>query len=100
MIGIIFKINLNKEDVKIVASILYLRYIAAIIFALIILFLLPMPIVDKQVLAVIIFAPITSVSSIYCGECGCDVSIVGVLNSLSIAFSIVFFIIMLLVLHI
>lgn len=100
MIGIIFKVNFDKEDIKIIGSILSLRYIFAIAFALIILFVLPMPLEDKQVLAVIVFSPITSVSSIYCAKCGCDDSIAGVLNSLSIVISITFFIFMLVFLHI
>jgi len=100
MIGIIFKISFDKDDLKIVGSILALRYIFAIVFALIILLLLPMPLVDKQVLAVIVFSPITSVASIYCVKCGCDDSLVGVLNSLSIIISITFFIILLVFLHI
>jgi len=100
MIGIIFKVNFNKEDIKIIKSILILRYTFAIVFALFFLFLLPMPLVDKQVLAVIVFSPITSVSSIYCAKCGCDDSIAGVLNSFSIVISIAFFIFMLLVLPI
>lgn len=100
MIGIIFKVNFDKEDVKIIRSILALRYIFAMVFAGIILFILPMQLVDKQVLAVIVFSPITSVSSIYCAKCGCDDSVAGVLTSISIAISIVFFILMLVFLHI
>lgn len=90
MIGIIFEIKLDKSERKLILHIIVLRYIGAIVFGLIIYYLLPLPLITRQVLVIVVFSPVLSVAPILSGKCGCSQAAAGVLNSLCIPISIIF----------
>jgi len=68
---------------------LALRYVLAAAFALAIYFLAPFDLAVRQVLAVVCFAPLSSLSPIYTERCHGDVALASFTNSVSIAISLV-----------
>ncbi|MDD3224889.1 MAG: AEC family transporter [Clostridium sp.] len=88
MIGMIFECNFHKEQLLKVASMLSIRYICALIFALIIYFYIPFSSEIKKVLIILVFAPVSVLSPVFSGLCKCDEGLAGVVNSMSIPISI------------
>ena len=68
---------------------LALRYGLAIAFALALFFLTPFDLLTRQVLAVVCFAPLSSLSPIYTERCRSDAALASFTNSISIAISLV-----------
>lgn len=87
MIGILFEVRAEREERRLIVEILALRYGGNLILALLV-WLLPLPLVIRQVSVLALMAPIPSVAMVYCEKCGCKPSVYGVLNSLSIAVSL------------
>ncbi|MEL7649188.1 MAG: AEC family transporter [Sedimentibacter sp.] len=96
MIGLAFELNLNTKDARDALSIIALRYGSAVIFALIIYFLLPLPFFMKQALTLVVFAPVPSVAVVFAAQCGCDLRLSGVVSSLCIPISMAFITVLLL----
>jgi predicted permease len=88
MIGMVFECNFRKEQLLKVASILSIRYLGGIIFALIIYFFIPFSIEVKHVLVILVFGPIPALAPVFTGLCKCDEGLAGVINSLCIPISI------------
>lgn len=89
MIGIGFEIHMEKEKVSAIIKLMALRYGTAVLFALAAFFLLPLPLMVRQALAIVSFGPISSVSPAFTGKLGGDVELSSAVNSLSIVLSIV-----------
>jgi len=89
MIGMVFECKLHKEQMVKVASVLSLRYLFAIIFALIIYFFMPFSIEVKHVLVILVFGPVPVLAPVFTGLCGCDQGLAGVINSFCIPTSII-----------
>ncbi|MDD3252399.1 MAG: AEC family transporter [Lachnospiraceae bacterium] len=89
MIGIIFEIQIPKEDIKDVGAIVAIRYIGSLLFAILIYRYLPIPEMYRKVLMISVFAPNTAIAAVFCQKLGCKPSVAGVLNSICIPISLV-----------
>ena len=87
MIGILFDIQAEQEDRKQLTEILLLRYAGSLATCALV-WLLPLPLLIRQVAVLAMLAPIPSVSMVFCEKCGCKPSLYGVVNSLSLAISL------------
>lgn len=88
MIGIMFELNIQKRDISDAAKIIAMRYGFGIAAAILVYFLLPVPIIVRQVIALCLLAPVPSVTLAYCDKCGCKPAVVGVVHSLCIPISL------------
>lgn len=87
MIGVLFDLQVEREDRKQLTEILVLRYAGSLAMCVLI-WLLPLPLLIRQVSVLAMLAPIPSVSMVFCEKCGCKPSLYGVANSLSLAVSL------------
>lgn len=89
MIGMVFECKLKREHLTKVFSIIGMRYLLATIFAVMSYYFLPFSIEVRQVLVILVFAPISVLTPIFTGMCGADQGLAGVVNSISIPISII-----------
>lgn len=89
MIGIMLEIQIPKDDIKDVVSVISIRYIGSLIIAILIYTLLPVPMMFKKALMIAVFAPTAAVSVVFCQKLGCKPSVAGVINSICIPISLV-----------
>jgi len=89
LIGILFEPKFNRNELKDMLGVFCLRMVLGVLFALCIYFLLPLPLMYRQILSVVVFSPILSVARIYTELCGYNRSVAAVLNSLMLPFSMV-----------
>lgn len=88
MIGILFQLRVEREDLRQVVQILGIRYGVNLLLILL-LWQLPLSLMIRQVLALTLVAPVPSVAMVFCERCGCKPSVYGMVSSLSIAISLV-----------
>ncbi len=100
LIGILFEPKFDRREAKDMLGVFCLRMILGVCFALSIYYLLPLPLMYRQILAVIVFSPILSVAPIYTERCGYNRSVAAVLNSLMLPFSMVVMTILLMILKV
>ncbi len=100
LIGILFEPKINRKELKDMAGVFALRMALGVVFALCIYHFLPLPLMYRQILAIIVFSPILSVAPIYTECCGYNRSAAAVLNSLMLPFSMVVMTILLIVLQV
>lgn len=100
LIGILFEPKINKSELKDMAGVFILRMALGIAFALLIYYFLPVPLMYRQILAIIVFSPILSVAPIYTERCGYNRSVAAVLNSFMLPFSMVVMTILLILLQV
>lgn len=100
LIGILFELKINKSELKDMAGVFLLRMVLGIAFALLIYYFLPVPLMYRQILAIIVFSPILSVAPIYTERCGYNRSVAAVLNSFMLPFSMVVMTILLILLKV
>ena len=89
MIGMMFEPALERTLLAETARELAARYVLAAVFALACYFLTPFDQVVRQTLAVLCFAPLSSLAPIYTDRCGSDTALASFTNSASIAVSLV-----------
>lgn len=89
MIGMMFEPTLERTFVAETARELAVRYALAAVFALACYFLTPFDLVVRRTLAVLCFAPLSSLAPIYTDRCGSDTALASFTNSISIAVSLV-----------
>jgi predicted permease len=95
MIGVGFKLDLDRSQLGSVLRLLGLRYGVAIALALVCYFLLPFSLEIRQALVILLFSPIGSAVPAFTQELKGDVGLSCTLNSLSIVISIVIIVTML-----
>ena len=100
LIGILFEPKINRNELKDMAGVFVLHMVLGVAFALCIYYLLPLPLMYRQILAVIVFSPILSVAPIYTERCGYNRSVAAVLNSLMLPFSMIVMTILLILLKV
>lgn len=100
LIGILFEPKINKSELKDMAGVFLLRMALGVTFALLIYYFLPIPLMYRQILAIIVFSPILSVAPIYTERCGYNRSVAAVLNSFMLPFSMVVMTILLILLKV
>ncbi|MDO5416499.1 MAG: AEC family transporter, partial [Lachnospiraceae bacterium] len=89
MLGVGFKLTLNKEYTGKLVKYLLLRYSAAAVLASAYYFLLPFSLEIRQALVLVAFAPVASANPPFTAEMKGDIGLSSAFNSLSIVVSIV-----------
>lgn len=89
IIGLLFEPVLDKALIRETTRELLCRYAFAAISAAACYFLTPFDVGVRQTLAVLCFAPLSSLAPIYTGRCHGDTALAGFTNSVSIAVSLV-----------
>ena len=98
MIGVGFRLDLQRDKIGQTLAILLLRYAVAAALALAYYFLLPFELPVRQTLAILAFAPIGSAVPGFTAELDGDVGLSCSINSLSILISIVIMVMLLVLL--
>lgn len=88
MIGLVFECKLHKNQLIKAGTILSVRYGMAIIFGLIIFYLIPFEMEIRRILIILLFSPVPALAPIFTSKCGGDSGLAGVINSLCIPISI------------
>jgi len=88
MIGIILEINITKDQAKAVTKLLGIRYLGNVILSSIVYIFLPVPILAKQMIVVVLFAPLSTISAVYSKMIDPDNPIPALANSISIILGI------------
>lgn len=89
MIGVMFEPAGDRQLMRETAREMACRYVFAALAACACYFLSPFEPVIRQTLAVLCFAPLSSLAPIYTGRCGGDTALSSFTNSVSIALSLV-----------
>ncbi len=89
MIGLMIEISTDGGELWAVFSTLALRYAASAAIALLFYFFAPFPLLTKQVLAIVVFSPVSALCPIFSEKCGGDTGMAGFAGSISIVLSIV-----------
>lgn len=89
MIGLLLEIKMDRHDVHDVIKILVLRFSWSIGLAALCYFVLPLPIIARQILALCLVAPVTTMATVFSRRCGYQKDMPAIVNSLSIIISIV-----------
>lgn len=88
LIGIMLDIHVSKEQVKGVSKILINRYVTNGCIALFVFFILPLPILAKQIITLALFTPLSTISAVYSRMIDKDDPIPAIANSISMIISI------------
>ena len=88
MIGVGFKLEAKREQLKTIVRIVSIRYAAAAVFALIFYFVLPFALEVRQTLVILAFAPIGAAVPGFVGEMKGDVGLSSAINSICMVISI------------
>ena len=97
MIGLMLEIKVSSDEVKNITKILSLRIIGTIVLSIITFFVLPLPMLAKEILIMAYFAPLSTVSAVFTKKIGYHGDMSASANSLSIIISIVCMMILLLI---
>lgn len=89
IIGLMFEPMGDRSLIRETAREMLCRYAFAALSAAACYFLLPFDTIVRQTLAVLCFAPLSSLSPIYTGRCNGNTALAGFTNSVSIAISLV-----------
>lgn len=89
MIGVGFKISVNREQVGHILKILVLRYAISAGIALVFWFVLPFELEIRQALVLLAFAPIGAATPAFTGQLKLDAGLSSTINSICIVCSIV-----------
>ncbi|MBP2627063.1 MAG: transporter [Firmicutes bacterium] len=100
MIGMMIKIDLEPRYLKQAAFILSIRYLLAAIFAVIFYFYTPFTLEVRQVLALVIFAPISALVPVFTEKFKGNTALASFTNSISIVLSITIMTILLVVMKV
>ena len=87
MVGVGLELNLKRSQIGKIVQTLSIRYGISIIMAFIFFIFLPFSLEVRQVLAIIVFAPVSAVSIAFTEKCNGDVGLASAINSSSIIFS-------------
>jgi len=89
MIGLMLELKISSQEIKNIFKILFLRICGTVVLALITYFVLPLPILAKQILVLAYFAPLSTVSAVFTRKIGYHGDMSATANSLSIIISVV-----------
>lgn len=89
MIGGALEINLNKRILKKIGLALSVRYLLTAVVSYMFYAILPYSLEIRQVLAIIVFSPISALAVINTAKCNGDKETAGVMNSMSILISLI-----------
>lgn len=89
MLGVGFKMTLDKSRMGRIIQILFIRYSVSIALAAAFYFLLPFELEYRQALAILALSPIASAAPAFTGDLDGDIGLASAVNSISIVISIV-----------
>ena len=89
MLGVGFKMTLDKSRMGKIIQILFIRYSVSIALAAAFYFLLPCELEYRQALAILALSPIASAAPAFTGDLDGDIGLASAVNSISIVISIV-----------
>lgn len=89
MIGLMLEVKISPQETKNVFNVLKLRIIGTITISLITYFLLPLPILAKEILILSYFAPLSTVSAVFTNKIGYQGDMSATANSLSIIIAVI-----------
>lgn len=89
MLGVGFKMTLDKSRMGKIIQILFIRYSVSIALAAAFYFLLPFELEYRQALATLALSPIASAAPAFTGDLDGDIGLASAVNSISIVISIV-----------
>ena len=89
MLGVGFKMTLDKSRMGKIIQILFNRYSVSIALAAAFYFLLPFELEYRQALAILALSPIASAAPAFTGDLDGDIGLASAVNSISIVISIV-----------
>lgn len=89
MLGLFFRVELKREQVRDITGILLIRMAFAVILAVFCYFCLPFALVLRQTLVLVSFAPLTLNTPGFVTLCGGDGGLAGAVSSISILVSLV-----------
>lgn len=92
IIGLMLEIHLEKADIGTVLKLLLSRYALSIPLAAAIWFLLPVDQLVRQVLALCLLTPFSSVTPAFCASLGCKPALASFVNALSLVLSLTLFV--------
>ena len=84
LVGVVLDIKISKKQVGAVAKIIMNRYIGNSIIALIVYFLLPLPLLARQIIVIALFTPLSTISVVYSRMLDDNDIIPPIANSISI----------------
>ncbi len=88
MLGILIEVRLTRTARRQVFDIVAIRMVGQTVLALIAYYLLPFSLVQRQTLVLLLFCPISSMSTVFCGKLNCDPDVYGTAASLTIPISV------------
>ena len=97
MIGLMLEVKISPQETKNVFNVLKLRTIGTIMLSLITYFLLPLPILAKEILILSYFAPLSTVSAVFTNKIGYQGDMSATANSLSIIIAVIYITILLMI---
>lgn len=100
MVGMMFKIEFKKEYFKAVGVVLLIRYLSAGALAVVFYFFTPFSLEIRQVLAIVVFAPISALCPPFTEKLKGDPGLASFAGSLSIVISVAIITVLLLVMNI
>lgn len=100
MIGLMFEVQLDYASLKKAGIILLFRFLFAGALSLLFYNIMPFPLIIRQVLAIAVFSPISTLAPIFTERCEGDGSLASLVASLSIIISLVMMTILIIVLRI
>ena len=89
MIGLMIEIKTKGAELWTVFSTLAVRYAASAALALLFYFYTPFPLITRQILALVVFSPVSALCPIFTEKCGGDTGMAGFAGSISIVISVV-----------
>ena len=89
MLGVGFKMTLDKSRMGKIIQILFIRYSVSIALAAAFYFLLPFELEYRQALAILALSPIASAAPAFTGDLDGDIGLASAVNSISMVISIV-----------
>ena len=89
MLGVGFKMTLDKSRMGKIIQILFIRYSVSIALAAAFYFLLPFELEYRQALAILALSPIASAAPAFTGDLDGDIGLASAVNTISIVISIV-----------
>ncbi len=100
IIGMMLEINIDRTQWRNVYKVLLLRYSAGAVFSALFYFCTPLPLEIRQVLAVTVFAPVSSLAPVFTARCSKFGSVSSFAGSLSVFISIIIITALLTVMHV
>lgn len=94
MIGLMFQVQKESSQVRILVKTLVFRVAMGVIFAVVIYFVLPFDPLIRQVAAICAVAPAGTLASVFTGKIGGNVALASFLNSISVIISFVIMLIL------